>query len=274
MRPPADQTATVAEHFRAVSGKWGQRYERRPERMSDLDLQLRRQAALQFMLPLLTGARRFALLDVGCGAGNLLAAVRPGTARLCWVDLAPAMIAAAARRCPEAELHVGDAAALPFAQASLDVVTCLGVLEYVPEPLAALREIARVLHPHGRLIVSLPNRASLFRRASRAEIAAEETLLAGWRRLRGRGAATERQPSYRRAEWTVAEAHALLRSAGLEPVATRLHTYGLWGQIGRLRAARWVSRGLSQRFDKPSRVARAFACTMVVLAQPARESGA
>jgi SAM-dependent methyltransferase len=50
----------------------------------------------------------------------------------------------------------GDAAALPFADASFDTVMLLDVLEHVAEPEAALREAARVLAPGGRLLLTIP----------------------------------------------------------------------------------------------------------------------
>ncbi len=51
---------------------------------------------------------------------------------------------------------VGSALALPFAAATFDGVICTEVLEHVPEPEQALREIARVLRPGGRLYVTVP----------------------------------------------------------------------------------------------------------------------
>jgi SAM-dependent methyltransferase len=50
----------------------------------------------------------------------------------------------------------GDATALRFADASLDAVLCLDVLEHVPHFRAALREFARVLRPGGALLLTVP----------------------------------------------------------------------------------------------------------------------
>lgn len=50
----------------------------------------------------------------------------------------------------------GDGARLPFSDASLDGVTCLEVLEHVPDPAVVIAEIARVLRPGGRAWVSMP----------------------------------------------------------------------------------------------------------------------
>ena len=50
----------------------------------------------------------------------------------------------------------GDATALRFADASLDAILCLDVLEHVPDFRAALREFARVLKPGGALLLTVP----------------------------------------------------------------------------------------------------------------------
>lgn len=50
----------------------------------------------------------------------------------------------------------GDALSLPFRSESIDTVLLLEVLEHLPDPDRALGEIARVLHPSGRLVLSVP----------------------------------------------------------------------------------------------------------------------
>ncbi len=51
---------------------------------------------------------------------------------------------------------IGSLEALPFADASFDVVVCTQVLEHVPEPAETLRELRRVLRPGGKLLLTAP----------------------------------------------------------------------------------------------------------------------
>lgn len=97
------------------------------------------------------------LLDVGCGTGALLDAVRrahPG-ARAIGVDLAPEMLRVARRKLPDAvALVAADAARLPFGAESFDVVVSSSSFHYWPDPAASLRELRRVLWPGGRLAIT------------------------------------------------------------------------------------------------------------------------
>ncbi|GGN27173.1 class I SAM-dependent methyltransferase [Streptomyces fuscichromogenes] len=107
------------------------------------------------------------LLDVGCGPGMFVRGVldmRPGDFRITAVDRAPAMIAEAAGRTAGAgvELAVGRAEALQFPDERFDVVVAMGVLEYC-EPSVALRELRRVVRPHGLVLVSMLNPLSPYR---------------------------------------------------------------------------------------------------------------
>jgi len=92
-------------------------------------------------------------LDVGCGTGALSAAIigRCDPASLIAVDPSDGFIAKARQnvRDPRATFRVGDAQALPFADASRDVAASALALNFVPDREKALREMRRVVRPGG-----------------------------------------------------------------------------------------------------------------------------
>ena len=100
-----------------------------------------------------------AVLDLGCGAGFdvFVAAQLVGPAgRVVGVDLSFEMLAVAAEArieagFPQIEFREAAVEALPFPDASFDVALSNGVLNLIPDKLAALREIFRILKPGGRL---------------------------------------------------------------------------------------------------------------------------
>ncbi|HUS32779.1 MAG TPA: methyltransferase domain-containing protein [Kofleriaceae bacterium] len=97
------------------------------------------------------------ILDLGCGTGIVARVLRErlgGAARLTGLDVNAEMLAKARSIAPEIEWIEGNAAALPFADRSFEVVLAQQVLQFVPDRLQALGEIRRVLVPGGRLIAS------------------------------------------------------------------------------------------------------------------------
>lgn len=97
-------------------------------------------------------------LEVGTGEGELLsrlAEIHP-LSRAVALDLDPGVVREAASRVPSASLLVADAARLPFAPRSFDLVVSCETLEHLPDPGAALGEIRRVLVPGGALLASVP----------------------------------------------------------------------------------------------------------------------
>jgi SAM-dependent methyltransferase len=97
------------------------------------------------------------LLDVGCGPGtitcDLARLVVPG--RVIGVDAAPEVVARAetGQRPDNLSFEVADVYRLPFEDASFDVVHAHQVLQHLSEPVAALREMLRVLRPGGVVAV-------------------------------------------------------------------------------------------------------------------------
>jgi len=97
------------------------------------------------------------VLDVGCGTGVLAreAHRRVGQeGQVVGLDLNEGMLAVAARAEPNVEWRRGDAASLPFEDASFDIVVSQFALMYFPDRVASLREMWRTLAPGGRLAVA------------------------------------------------------------------------------------------------------------------------
>ncbi|WP_026119122.1 class I SAM-dependent methyltransferase [Nocardiopsis ganjiahuensis] len=97
------------------------------------------------------------ILDAGCGAGPLAAALRERGAQVSGIDASASMVALARRRLgDEADLRVGDLAdPLPFPDAAFDDVVASLVLHYLRDWGPTLAEMRRVLRPGGRLIASV-----------------------------------------------------------------------------------------------------------------------
>jgi SAM-dependent methyltransferase len=111
------------------------------------------------VIDLLAPAPGERLLDVGVGPGLLaldLARLVGESGRVVGLDLAPAMIAAATARLaelPQAQVDIGDAAALGLEDSSFDAAVSTQVYEYVADMRRALSELHRVLRPGGRAVI-------------------------------------------------------------------------------------------------------------------------
>jgi ArsR family transcriptional regulator len=98
----------------------------------------------------------WAVADLGCGTGQVAAALAPFVGRVVAVDRSSDMLDAARRRlkdCTNVDVRRGDLEALPLQDRELDVATFVLVLHHLPDPAAALAEAARTLKPDGRLLI-------------------------------------------------------------------------------------------------------------------------
>jgi ubiquinone/menaquinone biosynthesis C-methylase UbiE len=109
------------------------------------------------------------VLDVACGTGivgRLAAQHAGGAGKVVGIDLNASMIEVARAAAPETdrilEWHVGDAGALPFPDASLELALCQQGLQFFPDKLRALKEIRRVLVPGGRVALTVWSSVSPF----------------------------------------------------------------------------------------------------------------
>ena len=102
------------------------------------------------------------VLDVACGTGvvtRLAAEIVGSAGKVTGLDLNPGMLAVARSTTPSdlsVEWIEANAEALPLADGTYDVVLCQMGLQFIPNKLAALREMRRVLGPGGRVHVNLP----------------------------------------------------------------------------------------------------------------------
>ncbi|MBR0347847.1 MAG: bifunctional 2-polyprenyl-6-hydroxyphenol methylase/3-demethylubiquinol 3-O-methyltransferase UbiG [Rudaea sp.] len=111
----------------------------------------------------LKGARA---LDVGCGGGILSEALAASGAQVVGIDLAPRVLDVARLHLHESNLQVDyrEVSVEALAQASpgeFDVVTCMEMLEHVPDPGSVIAACAALLNPGGRLFLSTLNRTPL-----------------------------------------------------------------------------------------------------------------
>jgi len=100
-----------------------------------------------------TAGRR--VLDLACGTGVVSRLAVGTAATVTGVDLDPAMLALARELEPRVTWVQGDAVALPLPDGAVDVAVCQQGLQFVADPVAALRELRRVLSPDGVLGLAL-----------------------------------------------------------------------------------------------------------------------
>lgn len=103
------------------------------------------------------------VLDVGCGGGLLAEGMVRRGARVLGIDLAPEALAVARLHALESEVtveyrQVAVEALAESAPAGFDLVTCLEMLEHVPDPAAIVTALARLVRPGGHVIISTINR--------------------------------------------------------------------------------------------------------------------
>jgi SAM-dependent methyltransferase len=95
------------------------------------------------------------VLDIGCGAGLALQIAKARGATVCGLDAAPSLAEIARGRCPGSDIRLGDSEALPFADASFDVVTGFNSFQYAADPVRALAEARRVTGPGGCVVIAV-----------------------------------------------------------------------------------------------------------------------
>ena len=158
---PGTTDSKVADFWNYESQDWGQKYGRKTSYF------YRCRAFHEFF-----NATRFekaSILDYGCGAGDMTFPMLRSGHTVTGVDIAREMILKAAERARQYGLaarasyhHLDDSVLSRIASEKFDVVVCSSVLEYVEDDTALLRLFHDVLRDGGYLLVSVPDRGSLF----------------------------------------------------------------------------------------------------------------
>jgi SAM-dependent methyltransferase len=163
------------------------------------------------------------VLEVGAGSGFLEPVVRRAVPRAVYVggDIAPT----------ETTGIVFDATAMPLANASVDVVMAVEVLEHMPQPEALVAEASRVLRPQGRLMLTVPFMFGVhdFRDYHRFTPLGMEQILAR------HGVALE---EVRLRGGTFTAATGLVRTLILNAIVGKPKD---WRAVGRSKEARWLA---------------------------------
>jgi 2-polyprenyl-6-hydroxyphenyl methylase/3-demethylubiquinone-9 3-methyltransferase len=122
---------------------------------------------LRYFQRLIADWRGKEVLDLGCAGGFMSEALAERGAKVIGVDPCAAAIAAGRDHAAAAGLsiryEVGRAESIPLADAAVDMVVCVDVLEHLADLPKSCREIARVLRPGGMLLFDTINRTWLAR---------------------------------------------------------------------------------------------------------------
>jgi len=161
-----DSLQEVARKFSltGAADQWDRMYRDDTQRLDEYNFRLRRDFTVrQVLAAARPGAR---VLDLGCGAGPVITELRGAGLECVGADYSGDMLEFARQRLQSRSLDPAglvrcDGRSTPFPDASFDVVVCLGVISYVEDYEAVLREIRRLLRPGGTVIISFRNRLNL-----------------------------------------------------------------------------------------------------------------
>jgi 2-polyprenyl-3-methyl-5-hydroxy-6-metoxy-1,4-benzoquinol methylase len=112
----------------------------------------------RLILDCLSGERFSSVVDVGCGSGELLALLHgahPEVSALAGVDLSPDQVVRNRARLPGAEFFALDIQKDTLAR-TFDLVVCSEVIEHLDDQRSAVRNLACMVNPGGRLVVTCP----------------------------------------------------------------------------------------------------------------------
>jgi SAM-dependent methyltransferase len=126
-----------------------------------------RRRVIRAELDLLPLPREPRILDAGCGSGRTLVELAGYGGEVSGIEL-NTDAAELARRRGLGDVQVGRLEELPWDDGAFDLITCLDVIEHVPDDVAALAELRRVARAGGWLLVTVPAYQALWSRHDEA----------------------------------------------------------------------------------------------------------
>lgn len=202
----------------AAAERWSAMLDRRSDEVAH------EMARMIEALDLQSGVR---VLDAGCGGGHWTVGFALHGAEVVGVDIAPEMLRIAGQHIAEAGDEVaaactllqGSLLALPLPDASVDLAHCRCVLQFSPDPVLALTELARVLRPGGQAVICVPGAlspiyAGSWKRFTTPTHAQTSTYLLPW----------ELEGLLTQAGWQIVDGWATVTRAGTG-LANDLHAY-------------------------------------------------
>jgi demethylmenaquinone methyltransferase/2-methoxy-6-polyprenyl-1,4-benzoquinol methylase len=147
MMPAMPEAGMVRSMFARVADRYD-----RANRVLSLGIDITWRSAAIKVAALKPGER---VLDVCCGTGDLALAMAKKGAQVTGTDFCPPMLSHALRKSKARPLPwlAADTMSLPFPDASFDLATVAFGIRNVADPVAGMREMARVVRPGGRVVV-------------------------------------------------------------------------------------------------------------------------
>lgn len=214
-----DKGSYTKQYFDHQSQSWATLYGKNQTSISHIDLRSRLDICKTLVDNLKLNSHSVTL-DLGCGTGD--AATILNHTHQFAVDFSPKMIEKVKSKYPKIETSVADAKHLPFNEDNFDLVIALGLFEYIQLPEEAIQEARRVLKQNGTLIMSIPNRHSLFRKLRKIECLITRPLK-GLFAIKS-GKKPENKPFHQ--QWTVEEFTQILNRNHLKVNNIQFCSYG------------------------------------------------
>ncbi len=155
------------------------------------------------------------ILDLACGPGIMIKGLRAKNYRVTAIDAAPDMVELAKKELPDDPLvscAVGDAYALSVPDGNFDIVTAMGLIEYLDDEPLYLKETNRILKSGGTAIITYPNVWSPWRI---------------WNRFLRAVARPGKKPLLLHREYTVKRTLEQFRAHGFEPTRVLYYNFKL-----------------------------------------------